>query len=289
MVAAGQRRRVVVAAGGDKSGGGGGGGLGDELLDFLYAGKKLRKWYGQEGQVLPRDGGRLPDPEEQQRPEDEEEMAEREYVAVLDADGSPMAEQVVLQLILNRTKIRALVKDTAAAKDGFGPYIEIVQGDSSDAAAVKKLLRGAKAAVCCSRLGALLPAAAATRLPHVVLLTSAAQKSGGLAGLFGGAEQATLSDAAREQQLRASGLPHTIVQVPSLKGVPGGTSSLALTANGKQPQGQVSREDAAKALAEAAERDVEAGSLVLQISSAGAGAPPDDWQAAFADLLGVSA
>ncbi len=60
-------------------------------------------------------------------------------------------------------------------------------------------------------------------------------------------------------------------------------------AGGNQPpQGQVSREDAAKALAEAAERDAAVGSLVLQLSSAGAGEPPEDWQAAFAELMQVS-
>ncbi|KAI7839406.1 hypothetical protein COHA_006807 [Chlorella ohadii] len=121
-----QRRHVAAAAGGGEPKGN----LGDELLDFMYAGKKLRKWYGQEGQVLPRDG--RPGPSDQQ--EDEEEPAVREYIAVLDADSSPMAEQVVLQLILNRAKIRALVKDAPAAKSGFGPYIEAVQGDANDAA-----------------------------------------------------------------------------------------------------------------------------------------------------------
>jgi hypothetical protein len=62
-----------------------------------YAGKKLRKWYGAEGQQLPRDG-RKPDEEEPHqggKEEEEEEAAgPREYVAVLDADSSPMAEQV---------------------------------------------------------------------------------------------------------------------------------------------------------------------------------------------------
>ncbi|KAL4451758.1 hypothetical protein ABPG75_007420 [Micractinium tetrahymenae] len=275
-----QRPAVVVAAGGS----GGGGGLGDELLDFMYAGKKLRKWYGAEGQVLPRDG-RQPD-DDPEAPQ-EEEPAVREYVAVLDADTSPMAEQVVLQLILNRTKIRALVKDAAAAKAAFGPYIE--PGDSSDRAAVIRLLRGAQAAVCCGRLGALLPAAAAARLPHVVLLSTAGSSGGGagLAGLFASPEHTALADASREQQLRASGLPHTIVQVAGLADAPGGASSLALSSSSASPQGKVSREDAAKALAEAAERDAAAGSLVLQLSSLGAGAPPADWQAEFGELLSV--
>ena len=162
-----------------------------------YAGKKLRKWYGQEGQVLPRDGREGGPGSEEPEEEEEEEAAVREYVAVLDADSSPMAEQVVLQLILNRTKIRALVKDAAAAKAGFGPYIEAVQGDSGDRAAVARLLRGAKAAVCCGKLGALLPAAAATRLPHAVLLSSAGAPQQGFA-LFASSEQQALADPARE-------------------------------------------------------------------------------------------
>lgn len=73
----------------------------------------------------------------------------------------------------------------------------------------------------------------------------------------------------------------------TLAGVPGGGSSLALTAGGA-PQGNVAREDAAVALAEAAERDAAAGSLTLQLRAAGQGDPPEDWQAAFADLLAVS-
>lgn len=297
--------------------------------------------------MLPRDG-RMPPEGEQPAgggggEEEEADQGPREYVAVLDADSTPMAEQVgagsawagrcclcmpgqggcacagagaiarrssirlpllgarsvidaalpqvVLQLILNRAKIRALVRDAAAAKSGFGPYIEAVQGSSDDAAAVRRLLRGAKAAVCCGRLGALLPAAAAARTPHVVLLSAAGggARGGGLAALFASAEQKELADAAREQQLRASGLPHTIVQVGALAGVPGGESRLALTAGGAPPQGEVSREDAAKALAEAAERDPAAGSLVLQLASAGAGEPPEDWQAVLQQLAQAAA
>ena len=205
---------------------------------------------------------------------------------------APNPPQVVLQLILNRAKIRALVKDAAAAKTGFGPYIEAVQGDANDAAAVRRLLRGAKAAVCCGRLGALLPAAAATRLPHVVLLSTAGSSTGGGGfALFASAEQQALGDASREAALRSSGLPHTILQVGGLAGQPGGESALALTAGepGRAPAGQVSREDAAKALAEAAERDAASGSLVVQLSSGGPGEPPADWQAAYGELLKVSA
>lgn len=61
------------------------------------AGKKLRKWYGQEGQVLPRDGNAPPEGEQRLGgggEEEAEEQGPREYVAVLDADSTPMAEQV---------------------------------------------------------------------------------------------------------------------------------------------------------------------------------------------------
>jgi hypothetical protein len=139
-----------------------------------------------------------------------------------------MAEQVVLQLILNRAKIRALVKDAAAAKQGFGPYIEPVQGDSGDRAALKRLLKGAQAAVVCGPLGALLPAAAATKLPHIVLLSSAGAPQQGFS-LFASAEQRALSDAQREAAVKQSGLSYTVVRVASLAGVPGGASRLALT------------------------------------------------------------
>ena len=338
-----QRRHIVAAP---LAAGGGGGdkpNFGDDLLDFMYAGKKLRKWYGAEGMVLPRDGQRGDDddggsggePAGGGAPDDYDDSAPREYIAVLDADSSPMAEQVLLQLILERVKIRALVRDVAAARTAFGPYLEggIVKGDSSDGAAVAALLRGAKAAVCCGKLGALLPAAAATKLPHLVLLAGvgAGPAPGGPFGsLFASGEQQALGDGSREAQLRASGVPHTIVQVGRLTDVPGGASSLAITgvcvccrfqcvrlsgsclcssmissiayhlntdptarrplfaAGGTALQGWVvGREDAARALAEAAQRDAAAGSLVVQLCSGGVGEPPEDWQAAFSELLRV--
>ena len=48
------------------------GNFGDEMLDFMYAGKKLRKWYGEEGMVLPRDGGDQPNNSNNNRDNDDE-------------------------------------------------------------------------------------------------------------------------------------------------------------------------------------------------------------------------
>lgn len=73
--------------------------------------------------MRPQDGGprQDDDPEEPQEPDQP-----REFVMVLDAD-SPTGEQVVLQLILARQQIKAVVSDAAAAAAGFGPYITPVQ------------------------------------------------------------------------------------------------------------------------------------------------------------------
>eukprot|EP00887_Chlorella_sp_A99_P001852 scaffold19.g1852.t1 len=258
------------------------------------AGRKLRRWYGAEGKVLPKDGRQPQEGGQEQAGEEgeEEEAGPRDTVVVLDADASPMAEQVVLQLILKRAKVRAIVKDTAAAQQAFGPYVEAVA--AGDGAALRRALRGAKAAVAAGRLDGLLPAAAAARLPRLVLLSAAgAPRRGGLM-LFSAAdaEAAVLSDASREAEVVASGLRHVIVRVGALADSPGGTSALRLAAGGGAPGalGPIAREDAARVAAEAAEwGGGGGGSLVLEAAAAGPGRPPEDWGEAFQALASVPA
>lgn len=123
----------------------------------------------------------------------------------------------------------------------------------------------------------------------------------GLAAFFGGggSGDADLRDAAREQQIAASGLPHVILKAGPIRDVPGGSSALSLSAGG--PPGSsgsgssrgggdegISREDLAVVVARLA-LDVqvpegrEASTLVVE--SAGPGEPPEDWQAVLQPLL----
>lgn len=121
---------------------------------------------------------------------------------------------------------------------------------------------------------------------------------GGLAALFGGGGDAVLKDAAREQQLAASGLPHVVVKTGAIRDVPGGASALVLSAApdaggaaGSAAGGGgvlgVSREDLACALARLAldvELPGEASGTVV-VAAAGPGQPPADWAAALRPLV----
>ncbi|GAB4813532.1 hypothetical protein N2152v2_000578 [Parachlorella kessleri] len=222
--------------------------------------------YGEDGLVLPRDGG----PQSGQEPEEAEEEEEivKDQILVLDAD-SPMGEQVVLQLILARAKIKAVVRDGAAASAGFGPYIQAVQGLAGDSRMLRAALRGVRVVVCCGRMEpGLLPAAAAAGVQHLVLLSTVGAPRRGFGALFGGGEQAVLGDAGRQQAALSSGVPCTVVQVGSLLDQPGGSAELSLTV-GSAPAGEICREDAARVLARVATGEPPAGrSLVLQAQQA---------------------
>ena len=270
--------------------GGGGGGFGDDLLDFMYAGRKLRRWYGQEGQVLPRDGRPLEEgPGGEDGREDAQDTGPRDQVLVLEADSAPMAEQVLLQLILARAKIKAVAKDAAKAKLGFGPYVEVLGGGPGDAAVLTKALRGVQALVLCGRVEpSALAAAAAAGVPHIVLLSAVGAPARGGFALFKNEEMAVLEDAAREAAVLRSGIAHTIVRVGGLSDGDGGESRLELAA-GQAVKEPVSREDAASVVAQAALRDAGKGALVFGVRPAGAGAPPQDWAAAFNSLLSTPA
>lgn len=71
-------------------------------LDMLAAGPKLRKWYG-EGERMPKDGGGSFDDGEADTSVQIGSDVPRTAILVTDAD-SPLAEQVVLQLILARCR-----------------------------------------------------------------------------------------------------------------------------------------------------------------------------------------
>ncbi|KAF8070859.1 hypothetical protein HT031_000940 [Scenedesmus sp. PABB004] len=288
-------RRGGAAAAGEK--------LARELLDVVTAGPKMRKWYGQQSS-LPRDGGEPP--EQQQQPQEQQEPPEdggaRDIVLVTDAD-SPTGELVVLQLILLGARIRILVRDTAAAKQGYGPYVEAVSVDLGSPQGAARALRGVRAVVALGRLGALLPAAEAAGVERVVLLSTAGMpQPGGLAALFQDAADAGLKDPAREAACLRSAIPHVVVKAGPIRDVPGGASSIAVApappaGAGGAPGGAaggggggITREDLASAVVAAATAlpglDGRRGAgLVFSVSEAGPGAPPASYDALLEGLL----
>lgn len=267
---------------------GGEGNFGDELLDFMYAGKKLRKWYGQEGQVLPKDGG-LPDDGDM----DDDIQGPRDKVMVLYPEESPMAEQVLLQLILLRAPVCVATKDTAKARAGYGTYVDVVQSTSLDG--LLKACRLSQSVVLCGNVSARLVAALEkAKVPHVVLLsgTRSESKPSGLASFFPGKEYKELTDVSRETVLSESSLQYTIVHVDAatLSNAPGGSVSFGISDDG-QASGGIPREDVALCIAMVAMNRKPEGLIGLTSSSSSlkgtAGESLRSREESMAQLLGL--
>ena len=198
-----------------------------------------------------------------------------------------MAEQVLLQLILARAKVKALVRDQQTAQAGFGLYVECLGGSTADGALVRKACRGTKAMVVCGDVSpSVLSLAAESGVAHVVLLSAVGAPPRSGFSLFGaGAEMALLENEKREELIKKSGMAYTIIRIGKLIDSEGGISELQFQA-GKGAGGEISREDAALVVAQAAERDVEGtGSLLVRVAATGSsGSPPEDWQKLFKEL-----
>jgi len=210
----------------------------------------------------------------------------KDTILVLEGDRSPMAEQVLLQLILARSKAKALVRDQQAAQAGFGPYVECLGGSTADGALVRRACRGIKAIVVCGDVSpSVLSLAAESGVPHVVLLSAVGAPPRAGFSLFGfGAEMALLENAKREGLVKNSGIAYTIIRIGKLVDTQGGVSGLQFQAGQGASGDEISREDAALVVAQAAERDaVRFGSVVLAVST-GSGEPPEDWQRVFKEL-----
>ena len=249
--------------------------LGDELLDFMYAGKKLRKWYGQEGQVLPRDGNDNNDNDTNTNNDPtmpsfvENDTTPRDQILVVDnLETVPMAEHVVLQAILSREKVKIIVSDPATAQASFGPYVDVIPGSPSDVSILKKACRGVAAAILCGDVSPSLVSTlvAGGGVPHLVLLSAVGvPPPRGIASFFsGGNEAGVLGKEEREVVVAKSGAPCvSIVRVGTLVDREGGVSALGMSrisgrdssgggsssrgGNGVA-KGEVSREDAALVL-----------------------------------------
>lgn len=261
------------------------GGLGDDLLDYIQAGPKLRKWYGEtDKMVLPKDGGPANEPE----PEGGED-GPRDAILVTDAD-TPMGELIVLQLVLSRARTKVLVADAARAKSEFGPYVEAISGDVNSGSALKKAFKSVRAVIIPGATGQAVRAAAKLGAEHVVLLSTSERAGGPFGGLFGGPD-AAMRDPARLEEVRAAPVPHTVIQFGRILDRLGGNTYIEFgQAEGAVP-GPIAREDAALVAVRAlAFPPPEGSALVFQAGGAGAGAPPerDEWKEMFANLQTVS-
>lgn len=183
--------------------------FGDELLDFMYAGKKLRKWYGETDMVLPRDGGPVED-EDDEGPEAPMEDIPRSSVVVLypEDDRFPMSEQALLELIVRRSDVLVVTNDLSRAKEGYGQYVNAVKLDSSRG--TRRALAAAKSVVVCGavtkQVREVLKMASP---PRVVLLVSGKDTGAVRGGVFGG-----LFESAEQKELRNLGERRQAVAAP---------------------------------------------------------------------------
>ena len=241
-------------------------GLGDELLDFMYAGKKLRKWYGEEDLVLPRDGG---DPEGDWKGDSSQDTIVRDKVAILFPEDSPMSEQVLLQLILLRASVLVVTKDVTQAKAGYGVYVDVVKGDS-----LPSSLKAAQSIVLCGSVSSkTISLIQAAKVPCIVLLSGASSTAGEslFSSIFSSSETKELLNSSREDVVKNSGIPYSIVRVDpqKLSTLPGGSAVLTDSDQG----GNVSREDVALYLAMRA-LEPWSDSYVVHLSSGESSSPP---------------
>lgn len=134
----------------------------DQILDYIEGGPKLRKWYGAPD-LLERDGNELNEVEAQ------EEDEVREAVLVTDGDNE-IGQMIILQLIVKRFKVKALVKDKRIAMEAFGAYVESMAGDTNEQTFLKKAFKGVRAVICPVE-GSLYSIDGWKGIQHVILLS----------------------------------------------------------------------------------------------------------------------
>ena len=266
------------------------------------AGQKMRKWYGAPERTSREKKSAGDDQPPENGQEEEEEPSEptvNDAVLVTDAD-TPLGEQVILRLILDRVRVKAIVSDTARAKSSYGDFIEPVSVDIGSQNAAKSALKGCAAVISLGRIGG-LERAIASRADsiHLILLSTSNVLSSAnkmpWSSLFkpsvSGVGQ--LNDDSREVQARRSEFCTVIkVDPSSLSEVQGGKSALAFISSNKETSGdwaselgnEVSCEDLAAVLVASLQHLPSAGDArTFQVVSKGKGGLPSgsDWEAMF--------
>lgn len=221
-------------------------------------------------------------------------------VLVAGATGQTGA-QIVKHLQLEGYRVRALVRDTAKAREQLGTEVDYVQGDVKDPASLGPAMSGATAVI--SSIGArgkegpdrpemidyqgvrnLVDAAKAARVQQFVLVSSRGVTHEGhpLNRMFGDVLVWKLRG---EDYLRASGLPYTVVRPGGLLNEPAGKGDIAFEQGDRKFGGtalSIPREDVAIVCVKALEHP-EARFRTFEIHRA-EGAPVSDWRAKFAGL-----
>ncbi|KAH8968550.1 hypothetical protein BDL97_03G133400 [Sphagnum fallax] len=190
--------------------------FGDRLLDYIEGGPKLRKWYGAPDQFT-RDGG-------------DRDLREQE-----NNDAEPGEEE---------EEDDAGVRDAVLVTDAEGDTGQPVEGDVSDAASLRKALKGVRAVICPSKVGALANKALVKGVEHIVLVSQLAvcRNEGGIATFFSGKSHRQIEQ--DEAAIASCGVPYTIVRPGTLRDEPGGQLGFDFV-QGRAVNGSISREDAA--------------------------------------------
>jgi len=219
-----------------------------------------------------------------------------DLVLVAGATGGT-GQQVVRELNAAGYRVRALVRDPAAARNLLADTVEYATGDVRDRPSIDAALKGVRFAI--SALGAtrkdpangpefvdyqgvrnLADAAAAARLDQLVVISSAGvtQKDHMLNRMF---DNVLVWKGKGEAAVRASGVPYTIVRPGGLTNKPGGETGVRLE-QGDKGTGFIPRADVARVCV-AALRSPAARNRTFELYSAQSG-PDTDWDAVFGRL-----
>jgi uncharacterized protein YbjT (DUF2867 family) len=219
-------------------------------------------------------------------------------VLVAGATGQT-GQLIVRELLASGYQVRALVRDTAKARQALGEQVELVQGDIKDPATLAAAFAGTDAVI--SAVGArgakgpdrpeaidyqgvknLVDAAVAARSQQFVLVSSRSvtQPDNALNKLFGNVLIWKLKG---EDALRASGVPYTVVRPGGLTNGQGGDKDVVFEQGDTvSAQTTITRADVARICVEALKHP-EARNRTFE-TSARPGTPVTDWRAKFAAL-----
>ena len=219
-----------------------------------------------------------------------------DLVLVAGATGRT-GQQVVRELDAAGYRVRALVRDPAAARSVFGDKVEYATGDVRQRPTLDAALRGVRFAI--SAIGAtrqdpanspqfvdfegvrnLAEAAAAAKLDQLVIVSSAGvtHKDHVLNRMF---DNVLIWKGRGEDAVRASGVPYTIVRPGGLSDKPGGEHGVRLE-QGDSGTGFVPRTDVARVCV-AALKSPAARNRTFELYG-GQGPADSDWEAVLGKL-----
>ncbi|XP_024531446.1 uncharacterized protein At5g02240 [Selaginella moellendorffii] len=224
--------------------------FGDKLLDYIEGGPKMRKWYGAPD-VQSTKFAEEKKEDDNQDEEEEEEGGVRDAVLVTDAD-SETGQLVVLSLIVQRCRVRVLVRDVKLATNAFGSYVEPIVGTVNDRGSLIKACKEVRAIICPKKLGALAEndKKMLKGVEHIVYVSELAS-SRAARGLQSLLRSGSAQDALRDEAALAKlGVPYTILRPAMLRDEPGGVRGFKVrrvdqVEDSSGIEGMMSREDAA--------------------------------------------